>query len=157
MPFPSDQLKVSTLRYPVPLWRYLLLFQSWTQLQSWLMLVLTTILLIVFVINLLKPSSVPDAAMLVGATLGSLCSVVMVFPVEFDVFSSSEQTMALLERQVTYMGYVRLSCDANTTLYRQKLPRLLRWDEGNIKIYKQETKVTVRGGWVALKNIRRLY
>ena len=96
-------------------------------------------------------------SILVGAAIGSLASVILVVPAEFDVLSNPEKSAKLLRVQLESMGYVLVSSGAKLTIYRPKLPRFLRWEEGNVFIHNYEDKITVVGGIVVLKNIRRFY
>lgn len=147
----------SAIRYPRPLWRYLLLFQSWGQLQSWLIAMSLTMLVITEAMVQWGPSQMPLVDIVVGGVLGSLASVAMVVPAEFDVFSNPDQAAKFFKRQIERMAYVQLSSELAVTSYRSKLPRCLRWNEGNITVHQHENKVTVSGGVMMLRMLRRLY
>lgn len=84
MPSLSSHEAISALTYPQPVWRYLLLFQSWSQLGSWLIIVLaSTLPLHAFLMG--QEGAPPLAGLLCGTALGSLVSVCMVLPVQFSV------------------------------------------------------------------------
>lgn len=153
----NNHLRISAVRYPLPRWRYFLLFQSWAQLTSWIVTISLTMLLISGVINFFGNPEFAMGGILVGAAIGSLASVLLVVPAEFDVISNPERSVMLLRDQLESMGYVPVSAGNKLITYRPKLPRFLRWEEGNISIRKYEDKVTVAGGVVVLKNIRRFY
>lgn len=88
-------------------------------------------------------SVLPIEDIFAGVIIGSLCSVVMALPAEFDVFSSPDQSMKFLSRQLEAIGYVEACRGENSVVYRPNLPRLLRWNEGNVIICKCEKNITV--------------
>ena len=153
----SKRRTTSGIRYPRPYWRYLFLFQSWAQLQSWAITILLTLLVIAEAITRWGTSPAPLGEILLGAVFGSFVSVIMVIPAEFDVFINPEHAVTFFRRHVESMGYVQLSSERSVATYRSKLPRLLRWDEGNISVHRHENKVTISGGVMMLVTLPRCY
>jgi hypothetical protein len=153
----SNHRTTSAIRYPRRFWRYLLLFQSWGQLQSWLITIALTMLVITEAMVQCGASQVPLVEIVVGGMLGSLASVAMVVPAEFDVLSNPDHAAKFFRRQIEGMAYVQLSSEPGMTTYRSKLPRCLRWNEGNVTVHQHENKVTVSGGVMMLRLLRRLY
>jgi hypothetical protein len=146
---------VSKLEFPLPLWRYLLLFQSWRQLQSWIIIVVGTVLLIYGAIKSIGALLLPIEGVLVGMTFGSIFAVVMVIPAEFYVVRRTERLTGLLANQLNQVGYVQASQTAKVIIYKQNLPRFLRWDEGDVSIEECGDKVVVKGALFILANLRR--
>jgi hypothetical protein len=154
MPHLLNTPGVSSMTFPKPVWRYLLLFQSWSQFQSWGCCVLAMTVLMYFLFGLSAASALPIQAAALGAVLGSLASVVMVLPTTFVVRACPERVVHSLTSELEAQGYVLLVSRADTVIFRQKLPRLLRWDEGNVTIERVGDRVVVTGPLVILKKAR---
>lgn len=150
-----DASNISRLTFPQPAWRYLLLFQSWNQLQSWGCSVVAALVLISSLLTFLEPRFLTFEGMLVGAVLGSLCSVIMVLPTEFVVRPRSDHLFATLKSEVEALGHVLLDSRTDAAVYRQKMPRYWRWDEGNVTIERVGKGLVVRGPLVIVLKVRR--
>ena len=154
MSLPVGVPGVSNVTFPKPVWRYALLFQSWSQLQSWGLFVFAAIVLMNFFFGLSETGGPPMEGILVGALLGSLVSVIMVLPTSFVVSPCPERVVHALTSELDVLGYVLLDAQADTVIYRQKLPRMLRWDEGNVSIERAGNTLIVTGPLVILKKSR---
>lgn len=144
MPAPHSPQAISAIGYPLALWRYLLLFQSWSQFSSWLCIVLACALPMHLLLVGLEGEA-PLEALLCGVALGSLGSVLMVLPVRFCVAPAGEGSMRILLDTLACLGYVQERRTGTGGVYRQKLPRLLRWDEGDIRIAQLRGEIVVSG------------
>jgi cadmium resistance protein CadD (predicted permease) len=151
MSAPYNAPGVSSVTFPKPAWRYLLLFQSWSQLQSWGVCVLAMLVLIHLFFGLSDTHELPMQTVAMGAVLGSLASVVMVLPSTFVVSACPERVVHALTSELEVLGYVLQGSQAGTLVYRQKLPRLLRWDEGNVTIARAGDRIIVTGPLMILK------
>lgn len=149
------QTAVSGLKFPLPAWRYALLFQSWSQFQSWAIIVLGTVLAINGLLALLQSHVVPVEGVLIGCAFGSLMSVIMVLPVEFEFKPSSCNPQATLQNYLEYFGYVRSDDGTNAIVYRQKLPKFLRWEEGKVFITRPDGSIRVKGPLMILRKLQR--
>lgn len=154
MPSTLDLPHVSSVTFPKPAWRYLLLFQSWSQLQSWGFFVIAAVVMVNGLLGLFDIGDLPVTAILVGAALGALGSVIAVLPTEFLVRWSSNHPFRSLTSELEGLGYVLQAAQADTVVYRQNLPRLLRWDEGNVVIERAGDRLIVKGPLVIVKKIR---
>lgn len=151
MSAPHNALGVSSVTFLKPAWRYLLLFQSWSQLQSWGFCVLAMLVLIHLFFGLSDTHELPMLTVAMGAVLGSLSSVVMVLPATFVISACPERVVHSLTSELEVLGYVLQGSQAGTLVYRQKLPRLLRWDEGNVTIARAGDRIIVTGPLMILK------
>lgn len=135
---------ISALAYPYPLWRYLLLFQSGSQLASWLFCVLASAWLMHALLRGMGEAP-PAEALLGGMALGSLVSVCMVLPARFCVAPAEAGSMRILLDTLAFLGYVHEQRLGTSDVYRQKLPRVLRWEEGEVRIARLGGEIVVSG------------
>ncbi len=152
MPSLSSHEAISALTYPQPFWRYLLLFQSWPQLGSWLIIVLASTLPL-HALLMGQEGAPPLAGLLCGTALGSLVSVCMVLPVRFSVAHADAASMRSLLDTLARLGYVQDQRTGASVVYLQKLPRILRWNEGAVTIAQLHGTIVVSGprfivGWM---------
>ena len=147
-------LTVSAISYPLPAWRYRLLFQSWGQLQSYLVIVLGCTLAIHFLAVYSKTRVMPIAYLLAGLAIGGLISVLMVLQARFTVSPASEAAVRRVVTEVEVARYIENGVVGNAVVYRQNLPRILRWDEGNISVAREGETLILTGPVVNLKQIR---
>jgi hypothetical protein len=146
---------VSSITYPCPAWRYILLFQSWSQFQSWCAIVLAATFCVQVLMSFLGEPLLPIGGVLCGIALGSLFSVVMVVPAQFSVSPISQKSLHFLMSQLGEMHYVRGATSAECSVFQQNLPRVFRWDEGNVTILNRDNKIVVSGALAILKKIHR--
>lgn len=146
---------ISPLRFPHPVWRYLVLFQSWTQFQAWATLILVMVLILNGLIIVTESQLLPLEGVLIGAVLGSLFSVFMVLPTEFKLSCCSTKLFVTVENELEALGYIQFDSKADLVVYRQNLPKFLRWTEGNVSIERTETDATVKGAFIIVWRIRR--
>ena len=147
-------LTVSEISYPQPAWRYRMLFQSWGQLQSWLLIVVGCTLAIHFLAVYSNGRVMPIGYLLAGLATGGLISVLMVLPARFTVSPASEAAVRRVVTEVEVARYIENGVVANAVMYRQNLPRVLRWDEGNISVAREGETLILTGPVVNLKRIR---
>jgi hypothetical protein len=148
--------RVTPIRYPRPLLRYMLLFQSWRQLQLWLVCGGLALLFIHGFMRLSSAHGIPLATALGGAALGALCSVALAVPAQFSVAPGGEKARLALVRELAQMGFILHTRTARRAVYRQDLPQLLRWDEGNISLEFQPDAMTVSGPLIAIRRLRQV-
>lgn len=144
---------ISNINYPLPFWRYLLVFQSYRQLRSWIFIVAATALPFYFLLNLFNSESLPIEVILLGIAFGSMFSVMMVAPVEFRFKRKADRHLCVLVDTLDNLGYIKESQAETTTTFRQKLPTWLRWREGNIVIEKYRDEILVKGGVFILSRL----
>lgn len=145
---------VSDLIFPLPLWRYILIFQSWQQLRSWTIIVSGSALSFYFLVNFLSFKSLPIEVVLLGVTFGSIFSVIMVAPVEFRFTRKTDRLLCNLVDELYDIGYIQESQIERTKIFRQKLPSWLRWNEGNVVIERYNDEILVKGGVFILTKLR---
>lgn len=146
---------ISKIKFPQPAWRYFLLFQSWSQLQAWSVLIFATILIINGIIIFFGVKLLPLEGVLAGAIIGSLCSVFMVLPAEFELGQCSIKLLALVKSEIESLGYVQRESENGLTVYQQKLPKIFRWEEGNVYVGKSGANVNVRGAFIIVLKVQR--
>lgn len=144
---------VSEINYPLPFWRYLLVFQSYRQLRSWIFIVAATALPFYLLLNFLNSESLPIEVILLGIAFGSMFSVMMVAPVEFRFKRKTDRHFCVLVDTLYNLGYIKESQAETTATFRQKLPSWLRWKEGNIVIEKYHDEILVKGGIFILNRL----
>lgn len=154
-PSKNSGLTVSDISYPLPGWRYRILFQSWAQLQSWLVIVLACTLLIHGLATASRTQVMPLPYLLGGLALGGLVSVVMVLKARFSVSPASEAAVRRVVTEVEVAGYIENGVAGNAVMYRQNLPRFLRWDEGSVSVARDGETLVITGPVVKLKIIRK--
>ena len=150
----NSAFSVSAIVYPLPTWRYLVLFQSWAQLQSFLLIVLVCTLAIHGLAVASSARVMPIGALLTGLTLGGLISVLMVVRAQFSVSPASEDAVRRVVTEVEIARYIENGVVDDAVMYRQNLPRMLRWDEGSIRITREGETLILTGPVVNLKRIR---
>jgi hypothetical protein len=150
----NSTFSVSAIDYPLPRWRYLLLFQSWSQLQSYLLMVLACTLAIHGLALASRARVMPLGALLAGLAVGGLISVLMVLPARFTVSPASEAAVRRVVTEVECARYIENGAAGNAIIYRQNLPRLLRWNEGNISVAREGDQLIISGPVANLKRIR---
>jgi hypothetical protein len=145
--------QISPLRYPLPWWRYALLFQSLGQFQSWTFLVVATAAVMQTIFIVLGNGAIPVVEMLATMAIGALFSVYMVVPASLTL--SCAGALPSLISEIESMHYVPAERNLNQTIFHQRLPRLLRWKEGNISIEKSGDLLHVNGPAFILKILRK--
>jgi hypothetical protein len=153
-PSKNSPLSVSSIAYPLPAWRYWILFQSWRQLRSFALIVLVFTLSIHGLAMLSKGRVMPIGALLAGLTLGGLISVMMVLRAQFTVSPASEEAVRRVVTEVECARHVEDGVTGNAVMYRQNLPRLLRWQEGSIAVARHGDQLVITGPVASLKRIR---
>lgn len=151
----NSSFAVSEMSYPLPGWRYQLLFQSWGQLQSYMAIVLACTLVIQALALASSARVMPLPYLLGGMFLGGLISVVMVMKARFTVAPASEAAVRRVVTEVEVAGYLENGVQGNAVKYRQNLPRVLRWDEGNISVARDGDTLVISGPMLKLKTIRK--
>ena len=149
-----EPIIVSALDYPLPPKRYWMLFQSWTQLQSYLLIVLACTLAIHGLAVVSGARVMPIGALLAGLAAGGLISVLMVMKARFTVSPASEAAVRRVVTEVECARYIEVGAQGNAIVYRQNLPRLLRWDEGNISVAREGDVLVLTGPVANLRRIR---
>lgn len=150
----NETLTVSPIVYPLPTWRYVVLFQSWSQLQSFLLIVLACTLAIHALALASSGRVMPIGSLLTGLTLGGLISVLMVMRAQFTVTPASEDAVRRVVTEVECGRYVENGVVGNAVMYRQNLPRLLRWNEGSIAVARNGNQLVITGPVANLKRVR---
>jgi hypothetical protein len=145
---------VSPATYPRPAWRYWLLFQSWRQFSSWLAILLVSAMAIQSLALLAGVALLSTAVLLAALALGGLISVIMVLPARVTLAPSSEVAVGRVIDELTFMRYVEVGARGNAVVYRQNLPRVLRWDEGNIHLARDGDTLVISGPMANLRRIR---
>ena len=145
---------VSKLSFPLPLWRYILIFQSWQQLRSWTFIVSGIVLSFCLFFEFLALKSMPIDVVLFGVIFGSIFSVIMVAPVEFRLKRKTDRLVCALVDQLYDIGYIQESQAEGTKIFRQKLPSWLRWNEGKVTIANNNNEILVKGGVFVLSKLR---
>jgi hypothetical protein len=145
---------VSSTDYPLPAWRYWLLFQSWRQFGSWVAILLVSALALQSLALLAGVALLSTAALLGALALGGLVSVVMVLPARFTIAPSSEAAVGRAIDELGFLRYIEVGARDNAVLYRQNLPRALLWDEGNIRLARDGDNLVISGPMANLRRIR---
>ncbi len=149
----NSAFSVSTLSYPLPKWRYWILFQSWGQLRSFALMVLACSL-VIHGLALASKARVMPLGVLVGAlALGGLISVLMVLKARFTVSPASEDAVRRVVTEVECARHVENGVAGNAVMYRQNLPRMLRWQEGSISVARDGDQLIIEGPVASLKRI----
>ncbi|MES2016237.1 MAG: hypothetical protein V4484_07045 [Pseudomonadota bacterium] len=150
----NSAFSVSAIAYPLAKWRYFLLFQSWSQLQSYLVILLCCTLAIQGLAYASKARIMPIGLLLAGMAVGGLAAVMAALRAQFTVTPASEDAVRRLVTEVECARYVEQGAQGNAIIYRQNLPRWLRWNESNIAVARDGDRLVVSGPVAALKRIR---
>lgn len=152
---PNEKIyhNISAISYPQPPWRYILVFQSWSQLSSWIIIVLlTTLLMYGLLVGLKEP--LPIEGLLLGVALGSLVSVVMVVPAQFRMHVTTMDSVETFYSVMDGIHYVESHRTPDFIVYRQKLPRFLRWREGEVVVRPNDGCLVIDGPRAILVRVR---
>ena len=150
----KPSLSVSKIAFPLPRSRYYALFQSWAQLQSYLLMVLVCTLAIHALALLSGKPVMPIGMLLAGLAVGGLISVAMVLKAQFTVAPASEDAVRRVVTEVECARYIENGVQGNAIIYRQNLPRLLRWSEGAISVARDGDQLIISGPVASLRRIR---
>ncbi|MGK5079557.1 hypothetical protein [Janthinobacterium sp. HLX7-2] len=145
---------VTDIFFPLEKWRYFVLFQSKSQALSWIVTLLACMVIISYLVSLDGDANIPLDGILFGAAIGSSFSLVAVLPAKFIVADNGLGMLSEIEVRLLKMNYVDEKRINGIYIYRQNLPRLLRWDEGNIKISDDGDTLSVSGGYFSLRKLR---
>jgi hypothetical protein len=150
----NSAFTVSAIDYPLPKWRYYLLFQSWSQLQSYVLIVVACAMAIHGLAVASHARVMPPGLLLAGLLAGGLISVLLVLRARFTVSPASEAAVRRVVTEVECARYVEVGAQGNAIVYRQNLPRVLRWNEGNITVAREGDQLVLTGPVAALKRVR---
>lgn len=153
---PHPRTRVTPIRYPRPLLRYMLLFQSWRQLQLWLFCGGLALLFIHGFVQLSSTRGIPLGMVVGVAVLGALFAVALAVPAQFSISPGGEKARVKVTRELTQMGFVLHTRSSRCAVYRQDLPSMLRWDEGDIRLWFEPDAMTVSGPLIAIKRLRQV-
>lgn len=145
---------VTSIFFPLAKWRYFVLFQSKAQATSWIVTLLICMVTITYLFSLDRESKAPLEVVLLGAAIGSSFSLIAVLPAAFKVRDNGLGMLGEIEVRLLKMHYVEEARHTGIVIYRQNLPRLLCWDEGNIEIRNEEGVFVVSGGYLSLRKLR---
>lgn len=150
----SEPIAVSALAYPLPARRYWLLFQSWAQLRSYLFIVLVCTLAIHALALLAGGRVMPIGILLAVLAASGLLSVLMVMQARFTVSPASPAAVRRVVTELECARYIEVGARDNAVVYRQNLPRMLRWNEGNISVAREGDLLVLTGPVFNLRGIR---
>lgn len=151
----NPPFSTSPLSYPLPKWRYWIMFQSWGQVRSYLLIILVSALALHSLALLAGVRLLPIAVLLGAMAVGGLISVLMVMPARFTVAPSSEHAVARVIDELKFMRYIENGVQDNAVVYRQNLPRVLRWNEGNIRLARDGADLVVSGPVTNVSRVRK--
>lgn len=146
---------VTAIFFPLEKWRYFFLFQSKAQAVSWIVTVLGCMVFITYLLSLDGDDNIPLEGVLLGAAIGATFSLMAVLPAKFMVRDDGLGMLDEIEVRLLRMNYVEEKRFNKIVVYRQNLPRLLRWEEGNIRISEEGDILVVSGGYISLWKLRR--
>lgn len=132
-----------------------LLFYSASQLASWLVTLMLTMVLLNALIEFLHLPRAGISSLVVG-TLGALPSVFLARPARFNITGPwrAQAAAALKSRLNASMG-LRVTASDKETRYSQNLPKFLRWEKSHVTILEQQGAVVITGPYGALLGLRR--
>jgi len=151
----NSPFSVSPLSYPLPTWRYWALFQSAAQLQSFVLIVAACTLVIHTLALTSGARVMPPWYLAALLAVGALVPVAMVMRARFTVAPASEAAVRRLVTEVEVARLVEDGVVGNAVMYRQNLPRILRWREGSISVAREGDGLIVTGPVLKLRSIRR--
>lgn len=144
---------ISELSFPLKKWRYLIVFQSTSQFTSWVVMILSCLIIIGYLLVLDNNPKVPHDTVLLSAVFGSSFSLLSVLHVKFTVQDDSLGLLSEIECHLLKMNYVEEERYRGGVVYRQNLPRMLRWDEGNVRIGTEDNILTVSGAYISVRRL----
>ncbi|UUZ47621.1 hypothetical protein LP420_31300 [Massilia sp. B-10] len=147
-------VEVSAVKYHRPLWRYVILFQSWSQFRSWLgMFALACLTVCAFLLIMGQPVKSFEVIR-ISVAIGSLVAVVMTLPAQFTVRTSEATPFRAIVNELKNMHYHEQLHSENNVVYHQELPRLMRWNEGDVLIQSEANVATITGPTFILTILR---
>jgi hypothetical protein len=136
-----------------PLWRRFIPIQSTEQFASCLIAYMVGVFASTFIIDWVGThKTIP---VLIGSLAGSSASLFATLPYEWR-FSRSEKYFSRTNAEYILWRvlYEKIEYSTNFDLYRQRLPRFLRWKECDVTIQMMEDTVAINGPKFA---VMRLY
>lgn len=144
---------VSQIIYPEPVWKYVLLFQSWSQLISWLFVVMLTSFIMLHLFTDLNELA-STLELVIGVAFGSLGSILLVLPARFQVSTRSTIAVKSVIQALANVHYVESHKTSHGVYYRQALPKFLRWREGQVIVRQDSDCIVIDGPRVVLGRVR---
>lgn len=154
-PSPSASIHVSEIEYPLPWWRYVMVIQSWAQLRSVLFTICIPALIILNIDATALEGRSPAILVLFGCVAGATPALLMFLPVRFVVSPASAALLGRLHREIVRLRYIELEGESSTTVYRQDVLRIFRWDVGNLSAQRTAETIIVSGPQFAVKALRK--
>ncbi|QGZ42084.1 hypothetical protein IP92_04464 [Pseudoduganella flava] len=146
--------RVSQITLPDPYWRYLILFQSWTQLLSWAVAmagVIGTVWLLIWLFG--------DHRLILGtlpaALVGGTPSLLFVGKARFSVSATALPEQAAAAAVLDEWNYVAVRGAGQDKQFRQKLPSWLRWTESEVTIGKRDGVIVYTGPRLLIRFMRK--
>jgi hypothetical protein len=146
--------KVSRIQFPQQRWQYLILFQSVAQFCSWIGSVAVGGLLLMLLIPMLGGDRADVGELAPSVVIGSLGLLIPMLRTRFT-FSNSATALAMLAERLAWLGYVEVAAAGPGRKFRQNLPRILRWDEGEVLVALSGERVVVEGPQCILRVLRK--
>jgi hypothetical protein len=146
--------RISPVTLADPVWRYLVLFQSWNQLISWGALMGATMSVVALLIWLVGDVRlIPTTLMwgLFGATWSLVLATKAQFSIRGAVISEKEE----IEQMLNDCMYAEQKPMGQEKRFRQKLPTWLRWQDSDVTIVMRGGALVCTGPQLVIRRIRR--
>ena len=132
------------------------LFYSLTQFASWLVTILTLILLFNEVLQLVDEKQTLSKMSIVFGILCTLPSVLLAQQASFRIEGAWRvQALAMLQGRLDASKFRKVIVTPRETQYLQNLPKALQWEKSHLTILNQDDCVLVIGPIGALWGLRR--
>lgn len=137
-------------------WRVVFPFQSFLQFQSWVFMVVSVTALFLLAVRVLEGHPIAPEILLLFGAAGALPSAESVLPGQMDISSKipQEALKSALHDALLHAGYKIASDAPATRVYRQDLPRLLRWNEGELSLTFLPSGASITGAIGAIVLLR---
>ncbi|WP_147952382.1 hypothetical protein [Massilia sp. YMA4] len=147
--------RISRVVLPDPVWRYLILFQSWSQLFSWAGVMGASLSLVALVIWLLgDPRLIPET--IACGLLGGTWSLLFATKAQFSIRGPATSEKAEIERILTDCLYIEQKPVGQEKRFGQKLPALLRWGDSDVTIVVRSGALVCTGPQLVIRRLRSM-
>ena len=140
-----------------PAWRYLVPFQSKSQLLMFGGIVASGLAILVAIGGYMDPAP-PLALTMACVVIGASIPLYSLLPGRMDITASAGATDMFdrLHRHILAMGYVQTSAGDSIRHYGSGSPRWQRWPESRVSLcIRDASTIRVEGAKLALREIRR--
>lgn len=147
--------RISPVTLPDPGWRYLILFQSWSQFVSWGGLMGVTLSLVALVIGLVGDARLIPETIAWGA-FGGAWSLLFATKAQFSIRGAVPSEKTEIEKILTDCLYIEQQPVGQEKRFGQNQPSWLRWGDSDVTIVVRNGALVCTGPQLVIRRMRSM-